>query len=179
MSVTANPSIVREADVPRENLFMVGLIANKTTRDLFSIARPRKPFVVNRQEALNLIGYLITHADFTVADIEQTIRDWSPSINIFNVQGDEKRVHIDFPTNVRIYPKTMSDFERDALLTAATIGLFLFTMEEGKNLAAALTHTMSLKPKELDGAVVAIFEHARDVSGVGQSLSDMLKMKAP
>lgn len=169
-------AIVETRDIPRENLFMVGITSGVKTRETFVIARPRKPmFIINRAEALSLIGHLITKADFTVADIEQAIKKWEPRLNIFEVEGDDKRAIINPPVNARLFYPTQSPAERKALVKSAEMGLYLFNVEEAKILCASLVRVMELKPRELDAGVVAIFEHARDPSGFGESEEDLLK----
>lgn len=166
-----------EKDVPRENLFLVGIVINETTRDLFHIGMPRRPFVINRAEALNLIGYLITQADFTVKDIEETIKlvEKEPALNIFQIRASESQAMIETPTQARVYPAHYGRVQRDGLLFAAEVGAFLFTMEEGKILCASLVVLMGIKPKELDAAVTAVFEKSRGVSGEGESAEDIEK----
>lgn len=166
-------AIVETKDIPRENLFMVGISADVTTRDLFVIARPRRPFVISRAEALNIIGHMISKADFTVADIENTIKIWQPKLNIFSIDGDDRRVMINPATKARVFSPTQGTFARDALLTAAELGLYLFGMEEGKLLCAALVHVMGLRPREVDAGVVAVFDHARNPDGTGESEEDL------
>jgi hypothetical protein len=155
--------ICEAKDIPRENLFLVGIVKKRTTRDFFHIGNPRDPFILSRAEALNIIGYMITHADWTVRDVESEINSFFPEKGPFRVTSDEIRGIIEcFPHPA--LPKQ----ERTRL------AYYLLTMEEAKILAAALIHAFKFKPKELDAAVVAIFEHARNADGTGQSEDDML-----
>jgi hypothetical protein len=171
-------TVIETKDVPRENLFMVGIVAEKTERDLFVIAAPRKPFVINRQEACNLIGHLVSKADFTVDDIEQSITMWKPEYNLFEIEGDDLRVMVHPAVNARVFHSSQTDFERRALVIAAKQGLYLFGMEEGKLLCAALVHVMGLQPRELEAGVIAIFDHARNPSGEGQSEEDVRRARS-
>lgn len=168
-------AIVEVKDIPRENIFMVGIIGETTTRDLFIIQRPRKPFVINRTEALNLIGHLVTKADFTVDDIENSVREWKEQYNLFEIKGDDARVMLHPALNTRVFGPTQTPFERNALLAAAEMGLYLFSIEEAKVLCASLVRVMSLKPKEIDSGVIAIFDHARNPSGFGETEDDLRK----
>ena len=172
-------AIIETRDIPRENLFRIGIVQEVTTRDLFVIATPRKPFIVNRAEALNIIGHIVTKADFTVDDIENTIKMWKPEYNIFEVRGDDVRAWIETPTKARVFTPTQSDFVREALYTAAAMGLFLFGAEEGKILCASLVRVMDLKPREVDAGVVAIFDHSRNPSGEGETEADLRKATPP
>jgi hypothetical protein len=152
-------------DIPRENLFLVGIVQRRTTRDFLVIRRPRRPFAISRAEALNLFGYMLTHADWTVPEMEQAIAAYAPEQCFCKIDGDDRRVLIDFTLS----PPHASVEDR------ARWAYRLLTMDEAKILCAALVHTMRWAPEELDAAVVAIFEHARNADGTGQSLADMLK----
>jgi len=153
-------------DVPKENLFMVGVVQRHTSRDFLVIRRPRAPFVISRAEALNIIGYMITHADFRVADVENAINDFTPEQVFFKIDCDEMRVLLDPLTCNPLAPP--EDRFRWSMC--------LFTLEEAKIICAALVHGMKLHPSELDAGVVAIFEHARNLDGTGQALEDILKI---
>lgn len=155
---------VLKRDIPTENIFMIGIIAQVTTRDAFHINRPRVPFVISRPEALNLIGYFITQADFHTGDIEQAVRGREAFGNLYDIKGDERRAHIEMPKAHIV--TTWKGEERPC--NCPTPGkhphwrpLALITMNEALNLIANLIHTMNLRPAEIDAAIMAIWEAPR------------------
>ena len=157
-----------KADIPVENLFMIGVLAIDTTRDAIHIKAPRKPFVVTRAEALNLIAYTLTQADFRVADIEHAYRYWNVQTgDWFSVVADERRALLHFPNLVR-GPVHM----RDVLMVARKAGEWLLSLDECLTLCATLIHKMDLKPREIDAAIQADYEAPR-----GQETEEDMKKR--
>lgn len=140
-------------DVPKENLFGIGVIQQTTENDgyhfanCYHFANPRRPFVINRGEALNVIGYLITHGDLQPKMIDDAVTQDMFTIDPFRTQGDNLRVLIQGP-----------------------ISIFIITPNEGLQLIAALIRVMGLAPSELDAAAAAIGEYA-----LGQTNADVAK----
>lgn len=132
-------------DVPKENLFGIGVVQHTTLRDGYHFANPRRPFVINRGEALNVIGYLITHGDLQPDEIDHAVNH--PEPDPFKVAGDNARVMIRAP-------KT----------------LFIITPDEGLILIGALILVMGIAPSEIDAAATAIGEQA-----LGQTREDVAK----
>lgn len=160
---------IQKRDIPTENLFMVGIIAEVTTRDAFHLNRPRVPFIVSRPEALNLIGYFITQADLHTGDIEQAIRQRESFGNLYSIVGDERRAHIEMGKAHIITSWDGAEWP----CACETPGrhehwrpLALITMNEALNLIANLVHTMGLRPSEIDAAIMAIWEAPRGQEGI-------------
>lgn len=157
-------TILDASGIPQENLFLVGVVEGRTSRDWIVIRRPRRPFVVSRAEALNIIGYVITHADFTVQEVEDVISTFVPEQCPFTLSASDKQAYIDLVPHPAAPPTDRFRWS-----------MYLLTLEEAKFLLAALVHAMTLHPREIDAAVMAVFYHARNLDGTGQALEDMLK----
>ena len=132
-------------DIPKENIFGIGVIQQSTQNDGYHFANARRPFVINRSEALNVIGYLIAHGDLQPDEIDNSVKN--PEPDPFKVAGDNARVMIRAP-------KT----------------LFIITPDEGLILIGALIRVMGMAPSEIDAAVAAITEQA-----LGQTRADVAK----
>jgi len=132
------------ADIPKENLFMIGI---HPTHKIFHIANPRLPFVFNRAEALNLIGYIVAHAHLNPNDIELALRERKPDPFRTKAAGDR------------------------FLIVGPQCKLFIFSVDEALCLITSLITLGELKPSEVDAACIAIEEHA-----AGQSIEDVTKL---
>jgi len=131
------------ADIPKENIFAIGMHPSK----IFHCANPRRPFVFNRAEALNLIGYIVALAELNPPDIDNAVREPPPD-----------------PFRTRC--------ANDRFMVLGPRGpLFLFSVDEALGLISSLIRLGGLAPSEIDAAVVAIEEQA-----AGQSIEDVTKL---
>lgn len=137
MPLTAN-------DIPKENIFGIGL---HHSGSFFHIAKPRKPFIFKRAEALNMIGYMIAHARLQPRDIDAAVGTESPDPFRTSANGDT------------------------FMITGPKSPIFLMTRDESMILIGQLIRKGQLKPSEIDAAAIAIEERA-----AGQSIEDVAKL---
>jgi len=140
---------VKIKDIPKENIFGIGIVQQTIIESIpqgsFHFANPRKPFIVNRAEALNIIGYLICHGEITPSTIDLYAQENLTDLRYVN--GDESRAIITGPQR-----------------------LFVITRGEALELIGRLIQAMHLHPSEIDASVISINEQAN-----GQTMRDIGK----
>ncbi len=147
---------LRAQDIPKENLFAIGrsvrppgaasIRKGVTANVWFHFANPRRPFVFDRREALNIIGYIIALDQMQPRDIEEAAKTIRP--NVFLVRTDGTRFMIVEPFVV-----------------------FLVTKDEILSLIGYLIRLGRIQPSEIDACVVAVEEQAQ-----GQTIHDVSRL---
>lgn len=132
---------VAAKDIPKENLFKIGVIQLKTKNDGYHIAHPRRPFVISRVEALNVIGYIVCLGGLSPKEVDDAVNEADES-SAFRLRGDEARVMIETPQ----------------------APFFLITVAEGFKLIGELARVMRLQPGEIDAAVMAVEDGSKGMT---------------